>query len=146
MFDTFYHNGDIRHYLLFSFQNVHTSAWYLTLSCNVSFGLWLDLLCITFTALLTFSFIVLRDCKFPTRFKIQHIIIYFLDTSVSGSLVGLAISQSLVLTSMLQHGTRQSAEVVNQMTSVERVLEYTKIAPEGKFNTPKGLIILYIYF
>lgn len=41
---------------------------------------------------------------------------------------------------MLQHGTRQTAEVVNQMTSVERVLEYTTIESEGKYSTSKGLL------
>ena len=57
---------------------------------------------------------------------------------VSAAMVGLAISQSLVLTGMLQHGMRQTAEVVNQLTSVERVLQYTKLDQEGPFESPPG--------
>ncbi|XP_047106247.1 probable multidrug resistance-associated protein lethal(2)03659 [Schistocerca piceifrons] len=55
--------------------------------------------------------------------------------SFGGSGVGLAISQSLILTCMLQHGTLQMTEVVSQMTSVERVLEYTKIPHEAALES-----------
>lgn len=50
--------------------------------------------------------------------------------------MGLAISQSLILTGMLQYGIRQTAEVVNQLTSVERILQYTQLEKEGPFDTP----------
>lgn len=69
----------------------------------------------------------------------RPILIYFLVSLVSGSLVGLAISQSLILTGMLQYGMRQTGEVVNQLTSVERVMQYTKLDKEGPFDTPKGM-------
>lgn len=36
----------------------------------------------------------------------------------------------MILTGMLQFGVRQSTEFINQMTSVERVLDYTEIKPE----------------
>lgn len=44
--------------------------------------------------------------------------------------VGLAISQALILTGMVQYGVRQSAESAQLMTSVERVLQYTDLAQE----------------
>lgn len=49
-----------------------------------------------------------------------------------GAKVGLAISQSMGLTAMLQWGIRQNAEVMNQMMGVERVLEYRDLEPEQK--------------
>ena len=41
------------------------------------------------------------------------------DTNIRGASVGLAITQSMTLTSMLQWGIRQSAEVMNQMMAVQ---------------------------
>lgn len=46
----------------------------------------------------------------------------------------------MVLTGMLQFGMRQTAEVINQLTSVERVLQYSELETEGPFQTPKGKI------
>lgn len=44
--------------------------------------------------------------------------------SIDSGYVGLAITQSIGLTGMFQWGMRQSAELENQMTSIERILEY----------------------
>jgi len=44
--------------------------------------------------------------------------------------VGLAITQAIGLTGLLQWGIRQMAEMENQMTSVERILEYTAVPSE----------------
>lgn len=50
--------------------------------------------------------------------------------------MGLAITQAIGLTGMLQWGIRQMAEMENQMTSVERVLEYTAVQSEPPLETP----------
>lgn len=44
--------------------------------------------------------------------------------------VGLAVTQSNTLTLMLQHGARMLVEFLAQLTSVERILEYTRIDTE----------------
>lgn len=64
--------------------------------------------------------------------------ILFIVSIVSGSAVGLALTQILGIVGPIQYGVRQIAEVVNQLTSVERVLQYTTIEKEGPFETPKG--------
>lgn len=62
---------------------------------------------------------------------------YISDETLSGN-VGLVISQSLILTGMLQFGVRQTAEVASNMISVERVLQYTKLEKEGPFESLPG--------
>lgn len=57
------------------------------------------------------------------------------EQNISGNViavgsVGLAVTQSNTLTAMLQHGARMLVEFLAQLTSVERVLEYTKIESE----------------
>jgi ATP-binding cassette subfamily C (CFTR/MRP) protein 4 len=55
-----------------------------------------------------------------------------------GGSVGLAITQAITLTGLLQWGIRQSAELETQMTSVERVLEYSRIEKEPSLESPPG--------
>ncbi|XP_068966386.1 ATP-binding cassette sub-family C member 4-like isoform X1 [Bombus flavifrons] len=101
-------------------QDVHTSAVYMYIVASTGFGFSLDVFCFVFTSLVIFSFLLLQQ-------------------SFSGGEVGLAITQVMAMTGMIQWGMRQNAEVENQMMSVERVLEYTQIVPEpnlrdrGKF-------------
>lgn len=62
---------------------------------------------------------------------------FFSDsTGVSGDNVGLAITQAMSVTGLLQWGIRHSVEVSNQLMSVERVLEYTDLEAEPKPAKP----------
>lgn len=65
-------------------------------------------------------------------------IFYFVSDNIYGGNVGLAITQAIGLAGMFQWGMRQSAELENQMTSVERVLEYTNVPQEGTLVSPSG--------
>ncbi|EDW66850.1 ATP-binding cassette sub-family C member 4 [Drosophila virilis] len=92
-------------------QDVHSSVWQLTMAANTALGLWLDCVSCAFLTAVTFSFIITSE------------------TTYSGN-VGLAISQAMILTGMVQYGVRQVAESLQQMTSVERVLQYTELEQE----------------
>ncbi|XP_049304937.1 ATP-binding cassette sub-family C member 4 isoform X3 [Bactrocera dorsalis] len=98
-----------------SLQDVHSAVWQLTMAANTALGLWLDCVSCCFLASVTFSFSLMGTQTF------------------SGN-VGLAISQAMVLTGMVQFGVRQVAESLQQMTSVERVLEYTDLEQESEIK------------
>ncbi|XP_073971778.1 probable multidrug resistance-associated protein lethal(2)03659 [Rhodnius prolixus] len=92
-------------------QDLHSSAWFLFIGTSRAFGFWLDIICLIYICFVTLSFLFLGGDSF-------------------GGNVGLAISQAIGLTGMFQWGMRQSAELENQMTSVERVLEYSNLEKE----------------
>ncbi|XP_015596918.1 multidrug resistance-associated protein 4 isoform X2 [Cephus cinctus] len=93
------------------FQDVHTSSWYMFIATSTAFGFSLDVFCLLFTTVVTYSFLLLGG-------------------DFSSGEVGLAITQVMAMTGMIQWGMRQSAEVTNQMMAVERILEYTQLPPE----------------
>lgn len=81
---------------------------------------------------------VSNECAFHWKHNLHLQILtpFFIslpETIFSGN-VGLAISQTLILTGMLQFGVRQTAEVISQMTSVERILQYTHIEREPQWD------------
>ncbi|KAL5274290.1 ABCC4 family protein [Megaselia abdita] len=98
-----------------NYQDMHSSAYYLFISTSRAFGFWLDCFCVIYIAIITLSFFL-----FPTD---------------NGGNVGLAITQAMGMTGMVQWGMRQSAELENTMTSVERVVEYDTIEPEGELDS-----------
>lgn len=54
---------------------------------------------------------------------------------LSTPLAGLALTYALQTLNITQHGVRLASEVENLMTSVERVMSYTKLDPEVGYNT-----------
>jgi len=97
-----------------SLQDNHTSAWYCFIATSRTLGVYCDWIVFFYLSLCTFPFILLGQ------------------DNVGGADVGLVISTALALTGMLQYGMRQSAELENLMTSVERVAEYGEIKTEDE--------------
>ncbi|XP_018322257.1 multidrug resistance-associated protein 4-like [Agrilus planipennis] len=103
-------------------QDTHSSAWYLTISCMSSFGLWLDIVSLLFIYCVTIAFIFMSE-----------------EGYITGSAVGLAVQQSLILIGMLSFGMRQMAEMVSNMAAVERIVEYTTLEKEENPNEKKSM-------
>nr|ACZ64280.1 ATP-binding cassette sub-family C member 4 [Trichoplusia ni] len=98
-------------------QDVHSAAWYLTLVTNTTFTIWLSFVCTLYIIVVAYTFLLMDD-----------------GTTQSGN-VGLALSQGLILVNMVQYGVKQATEVVSQMTSVERVTQFTSL-PQEKTEGP----------
>ncbi|XP_026805613.1 probable multidrug resistance-associated protein lethal(2)03659 [Rhopalosiphum maidis] len=97
-------------------QDLHSSAWYLFITSSEAFGFSLDIICFIYICILTFSFLIVNNDNF-------------------GGDVGLVLTQAINMTGALQWGIRQLAELDNQMTSVERVVEYTNIPQEAALES-----------
>lgn len=67
-------------------QDLHSSAFYLFISTSRAFGFWLDAWCVVYIAIVTLSFFIMGD---------------------AGGNVGLAITQAMGMTGMVQWGMRQ---------------------------------------
>lgn len=65
-----------------------------------------------------------------------YLILY---TEIVGAHVGLAITQIMSLISIIQWGMRQTAELENYMTSVERVSEYINLNAETDSKTDSSV-------
>lgn len=59
--------------------------------------------------------------------------------------VGLAVSQSMTLTMMLQMAARVTAELLGNMTSVERVLEYARLPAEENMEDGRELCFTSLF-
>uniref|UniRef100_A0A3Q2CNF4 Multidrug resistance-associated protein 4 n=1 Tax=Cyprinodon variegatus TaxID=28743 RepID=A0A3Q2CNF4_CYPVA len=99
-------------------QNLHSEAFFLFLTTSRWFAVRLDGMCSFFVTITTFLCLLLRD-------------------QLDAGSVGLALSYAVTLMGMFQWGVRQSAEVENMMTSVERVVEYTDLESEAPWETQK---------
>ncbi|KAL5279365.1 ABCC4.2 family protein [Megaselia abdita] len=92
-------------------MNAHTGSTFLVSGVIKAFALWSDMICVLYIACVTFSFLI------------------FKENYESGN-VGLALLYCLTLIGTFQFGIRQTAELENLMTSVERIKEYCDVKPE----------------
>ncbi|XP_033217281.1 probable multidrug resistance-associated protein lethal(2)03659 isoform X2 [Belonocnema kinseyi] len=97
-------------------QDVHSTAYFIFLSASRTFGAYIELIYTMYINIVIFLFLTLDDAQ------------------VVGN-VGLVITQCLSIAVALQWCLRQTAEVENQMTSVERVLEYSKLKEEPSLES-----------
>uniref|UniRef100_H3CYA8 Cystic fibrosis transmembrane conductance regulator n=1 Tax=Tetraodon nigroviridis TaxID=99883 RepID=H3CYA8_TETNG len=100
------------------YQDLHSQAWFLFLTTSRWFALRLDAICSVFVTVTTFACLLLRN-------------------QLDAGSVGLALTYASTLMGMFQWAVRQSAEVENLMTSVERVIEYTELESEAPWETQK---------
>ncbi|XP_061579415.1 ATP-binding cassette sub-family C member 4-like isoform X2 [Cololabis saira] len=100
------------------YQNLHSEAWFLFLTTSRWFAVRLDGICCLFVTFTVFGCLYLRDGLEPGG-------------------VALAMSYAVTLTGMFQWGVRQSAEIENMMTSVERVVEYAELEREAPWEMDK---------
>ncbi|XP_060665712.1 probable multidrug resistance-associated protein lethal(2)03659 [Drosophila nasuta] len=100
------------------YQDNHSIGYYTFLSTSRAFGYYLDLFCVIYVLI-----IILNNFFYPPDNPGQ---------------IGLAITQAMSMTGTVQWGMRQSAELENSMTSVERVMEYRNLKAEGDFSSPAG--------
>ncbi|XP_076256820.1 ATP-binding cassette sub-family C member 4-like [Rhynchophorus ferrugineus] len=97
-------------------QNLYTSAYYINQTTTKFFGLILDGLAISFVVGILVKITLFRG-----------------DLSAGG--VGLAITQALMLSGLVQYVIRALTEIESVMTSIERVLEYADVDTERKSGT-----------
>ena len=91
--------------------DLNARAYYMFLVASRWLGYRLDLMCVAFNAAAALGCIFLRG-------------------RIDPGLVGLSLTLSLQLTSVVQWCMRQSAELEQQMISVERLLEYARLPQE----------------
>lgn len=97
--------------------DTNTGAWHLRTNTARAFAMWLDVVCLLYISTVTLSFVL---------FDTAH---------VNGGNIGLAILQCINMINICQWGVRQSAELENQMTSVERIMEYAELPSEPPFES-----------
>ncbi|RZC33433.1 ABC tran and/or AAA 25 domain containing protein [Asbolus verrucosus] len=92
-------------------QDNHTSAFYLQLALHHSLNFWMDIICVIYVGTLIFSF-------------------FINETETYVGSIGLAIMQAVPLVGMIPYGLRQWSNLDIQITSLERIVEYTELTPE----------------
>ncbi|XP_063924449.1 probable multidrug resistance-associated protein lethal(2)03659 [Zophobas morio] len=97
-------------------QDTHSSVFYLFKSLFFTYTFWIDLICCIYSTIVTFSFLAFNT-----------------ETSVAN--IGLAVSQANSLVGLIQYVMKTWSELSANMTSVERILEYTELPQEPNDGT-----------
>lgn len=111
--------NDSVHHFVSKFENAHnahTRAFFSFIGASRWVGFRMDFLMFLLMSMVSFMAVLFQQQGW---------------FSIDPAILGLSISMLLQLAGMFQWCIRQSAEVVNQMVSVERVLGYGKLEPEA---------------
>ncbi|XP_027205501.2 ATP-binding cassette subfamily C member 4-like [Dermatophagoides pteronyssinus] len=100
----------------YRYQNDHTATYFVCYASSRFLGICMDMICIGYIVIVAISLMAFYH-------------------GIQSGTAGLAFSMALGLTGMTQWGVRQSAEVENQMTSVERIIEYSELKPEASLKS-----------
>lgn len=92
-------------------QDLNSSACFLFLSTSRAFGFYIDVVCQLYNGVIIMAFTIF-------------------DNLAAVADIGLIITQIMSLTNMLQWGIRQTAELESQLTSLERIFEYSQLEEE----------------
>ncbi|KAF7282019.1 hypothetical protein GWI33_003585, partial [Rhynchophorus ferrugineus] len=93
-------------------QDLYTSAHYMSFCIRRAFGFFMDILSTVFVTIIIGKLL-------------------FFNTGETGGDVGLAITKASALAMLVQFGLMQWSDLENDMTSVERVLEYTEVKQDN---------------
>ena len=93
-------------------QNKNMAAYFIYINIKRAFSLWLDVVCVIYIGIVTLSFVEMSD------------------KNIESGNIGLAITQVIKLIGMCQWGIKQTAELENQMISVERLIQYSNLPSE----------------
>lgn len=137
-------------------QDINTSAWYIFAASSRALALWLETVCVVYMGVVLSIFLLVdkgecEQCVFvaavATTISCTKTItinwrktfgIFRFEIDSIGGNVGLAITQILNLIMQSQWGMRQTAELENCMTSVERVAEYIDLESEPPLETDEN--------
>lgn len=97
-------------------QDLNSSACFLFMATSRAFGFYIDVICQLYIGLIIVAFTV------------------FDNLAVVGN-IGLVLTQIMSLTETLQWGIRQTAELESQLTSIERILEYSNLEEEPMIDS-----------
>ncbi|GFS27775.1 multidrug resistance-associated protein 4 [Elysia marginata] len=100
-------------------QDLHTEAWFLYLTTSRWLGIRIDFVSVVFIASVVYSALFAAD-------------------TLNAGFVGLSVVYSVKLMGISQFLIRQTVELENQMISVERVLQYTRLPIEADLESKPG--------
>lgn len=94
------------------YQDTHSSAWFLYIAASRWLTVSMDWLCLMFIS------------------SLVCVVIFSQLNTTNASIIGLLVSQAVMLPGPFQWGMRQLTELESQMTSVQRIREYSQLESE----------------